>query len=394
MMEPGENMNDFDDLAKEGWFKMNDLLNQNLPHSRKEHGPLFLRKPFLLAAAIAILLVTGLSVFYFSDQQMREAKTVANKENFYKSDQKTEKTTPLESVSPTLINAKKNSTPRDLPIISRYSTTRLVNAFDEKKFLDSLAYATVMKAVPAKETIPLKSVLKKTDSVKFEPHFKLTDSRNPNRKKVQLFAGAGINFSNNRMLSLENINIHPSIRAVIPVNSNWGIHAGLSVFSALHGSYKNEGEIEYVNNVVDNVLYKISTTSVVKVKYYDLPISLHYKVSECLTAGAGVQFSKLQKMDVSEKKESFDYNNNLTATNTERFTSSSASVYGSYEKKIEAREWDNRLILESTWKKDRFLISAGYIHGLNPAIKLLQTDGSRTNYRNSYFKVGVQYQLR
>ena len=145
--------------------------------------------------------------------------------------------------------------------------------------------------------------------------------------------------------------------------------------------------------MITNTYYRIRTTSVVKVGYFDLPIYLQYHLNRAWTIGGGVQISRLHRMQIQEQEDNFDYANNLTTTNSERFTSD-ATLFGGYQEKIEASRWDTRLVFQTTYETGRLRFRAGYANGVKPSVIMLQRDGSKLKYRNTYFQAGIEWRLK
>ena len=163
-------------------------------------------------------------------------------------------------------------------------------------------------------------------SVKFE-RTNLLLKKNPNTfsKKIQIFAGAGMNISSAKnyadAFNSNSLNVHPEISVIIPVNKKLSIHTGLSAFSTVHGKEVSAKEKEIVNNFNSNVYYNINTTSIIKASYFDLPLTLHYALNEKWSIGSGLELAKLYKVNIKEEKQSYDYNNTLA--------SATVSVYNS-----------------------------------------------------------------
>jgi hypothetical protein len=216
-------------------------------------------------------------------------------------------------------------------------------------------------------------------------------------KKVQLFAGAGINISagNNfsHLFKFNNFNIHPSVTVIIPLTPKLAIHTGLSAFSTIHVKMMSAREKELVNNISTNVYYNINTTSIIKASYFDIPLTLHYSINKNWSLGTGVQLSKLYKVSIKEEKESFGYNNMLYSASVAQYNTTPMAARAVFQKKVAIKKAEPRFVAEANLHQGHFLFSAGYYYSLENSIILQDGYNSSHHYRNEYFKLGIQYRL-
>ena len=234
-------------------------------------------------------------------------------------------------------------------------------------------------------------------SVKFErTNFLLKKNPNAFSKKIQIFAGAGMNVSPAKnyadAFNSNSLNVHPEISIIIPLNKKLSIHTGLSAFSTVHGKEVSAKEKEIVNNFNSNVYYNINTTSVIKASYFDLPLTLHYALNEKWSIGSGLELAKLYKVNIKEEKQSFDYNNTLASATVSVYNSTPRAA-AVFERKLEIKKFEPRFVIETNCHIKDFLISAGYHYGLGKTITLKDSYNSTHQYRNEYFKLGIQYRI-
>ncbi|HEY5392215.1 MAG TPA: outer membrane beta-barrel protein [Hanamia sp.] len=235
-------------------------------------------------------------------------------------------------------------------------------------------------------------------SVKFErTNFLLRKNPNTFSKKIQIFAGAGMNISPAKnyagAFNSNSLNVHPEISIIIPVNKKLSIHTGLSAFSTVHGKEVSAKEKEIVNNFNSNVYYNINTTSIIKASYFDLPLTLHYALNEKWSIGSGLELAKLYKVNIKEEKQSYDYNNTLASATVSVYNSTPRAA-AVFERKLEIKKFEPRFVIETNCHIKDFLISAGYHYGLGKTITLKDSYNSTHQYRNEYFKLGIQYRIK
>ncbi len=216
-------------------------------------------------------------------------------------------------------------------------------------------------------------------------------------QKIQVFAGAGANASigNNKVHSfnLTDLNVHPGVTIILPLSSKVSLHSGLWAFSTIHGKEVITKEKELVNNFASNVYYNINTTSIIKASYFDVPVTLHYSINKNWSVGSGLQLSKLYKVSIKEEKQSFDYNNTLASASVAQYNRSPMAAAAVFQKKVEIKKFEPRFVVEANFEKNHFLFSCGYYYGLDKTIIVKDASNSSHEYRNEYFKLGIQYKI-
>jgi len=148
-----------------------------------------------------------------------------------------------------------------------------------------------------------------------------------------------------------------------------------------------------VNNFASNVYYNINTKSIIKASYFDVPLTLHYSINKNWSVGSGLQLSKLYKVSIKEEKESFNYNNTLASASAYQYNRSPMAAAAVFQKKVEIKKFEPRFIAETNFEQHRFLFSAGYYYGLGKTITVKDANNSSHEYRNEYFKLGIQYKI-
>lgn len=405
MKQREDDIPDMQQLADEGWQQMKELLHKEGLSDVKPIPFFNLRKLFILAA-IAACLLTYIIIF----NPFQSGKTANN----------------LADALPVNINNPREDQNSALPFSPVNKTKKLsadsqisVSGFkkidlnsphlvwiaptkNDPKYLDSLVHNSLKKKhnITSAENI-FENQLKINSTSepalpeeRIIPDVKEKQVQKTFSKKVKWYVGAGSNIiSNNGDVDFSKLNIHPSLRVAIPLNKNFSLHTGLYAMSVVHGKEVSSQDKELVNNFVSNLLYKINTTSIIKAAYFDVPLTLNYHLSENWSIGAGVQLSKLYKVNVKEKKDSYDYDNSLVETTISLYNSNPARAAAAFHKKVAIKKMEPLLMLEAGFHKGPWLISAGYYYGATRSITLQQPDGTRDHFRNQYIKLGVQYQL-
>ena len=139
--------------------------------------------------------------------------------------------------------------------------------------------------------------------------------------------------------------------------------------------------------------YNIKTTSIIKASYFDLPVTLNYSINKNWSVGSGLQLSRLYKVKIKEEKESFDYNNTLYSATVDQYSASPMIARAAFQKKLEIKKMEPRFILETNLQQGSFLFSAGFFYSLDKSIILNDGYNSSHQYRNEYFKLGIQYRI-
>jgi len=212
-------------------------------------------------------------------------------------------------------------------------------------------------------------------------------------RKIKIFAGAGLNVSTAKnSFSFNNINMHPGITFVIPVAAKLNIHTGLWALSTIHGDVSAKDK-ELQNSFSPNIYYNINTTSIIKASYFDVPLTLHYCINKKWSVGSGLQLSKLYKVNIEEQKQSFDYNNTLYSASVQQINATPTRAAAAFQQKLDIKKFEIRLVAETNYETAKFLLSAGYYYGLGKTISLKDAANNDHQYRNVYFKLGVQYRI-
>jgi hypothetical protein len=403
MKQTEKPISDIQQLADEGWLQMKELLRKEGLTEEKKAPVLFLKNPRLFLIIAACLLASVICLYPFQLQNIFKTSHLADEdfvENQVRNKEPDTHIVKEETIKgPSKLQGKMVNPKRI--ILNSSNIVYVPSGKNDPLFLDSLVKASLAKKVYGQPTgfiIDFKITGQK-DSVKNQTFIgrKNEKIKKSFSKKLQVYAGAATNVPsiNNSPLSLDlsKPNIHPSITLIIPFDNKFSLHTGLYAMSTIHGKEVSAKEREVVNNMSANLNYNINTTSIIKASYFDLPITLHYQFAKKWSVGTGVQLSQLYKVNVKEQKESYDYNNRLFETTTNTYSSGPASISGTFEKKVAIKSFEPRLVLETDFKKGDWLFSAGYFYGTGKSITLQQRNGTSQQYRNKYFKLGIQYRL-
>lgn len=401
-----ENQNHIDEmqkLAEKGWKQMHEILRQHGLTSGEQFKAVRSkkRKVFLLAAASVFCILFFIPSF------------ILNHNSYFTSDLKTNIENSLHKKSVTASTKDRPILPDDnesssLTSQQKYSIHKKINdAFlesrkeyffgsfqHEKKYLlqkFSLEKAYQPEIAASNSFIDPTLAIEKTILPKKQPARSFS-------KKIRLFAGTGINVSSagnqfSQSFGFKGFNIHPSVTVVIPLNEKLNLHTGLSLFSTIHGKEVSAKEKELVANFSSNVSYNIKTTSIIKASYFDLPVTLHYSINKNWSVGSGIQLSRLNKVNIKEVKESYDYNNTLYSATVARYNATLMGARAAFQKKVEIKKMEPRFIVETNLQKGPLLFSAGYYYSLDKSIILKDSYNSSHEYRNEYFKLGIQYRI-
>ncbi|HEV2832079.1 MAG TPA: hypothetical protein VGW31_08865 [Hanamia sp.] len=403
MKQTEEPISNMQQLADEGWLQMKELLRkEGLTKEKKAPVP-FLKNPRLFLIIAACLLAFVICLYPFQLQNIFKTSHLADEdfvENQVRNKEPDTHIVKEETIKgPSKLQGKMVNSKRI--ILNSSNIVYVPSGKNDPLFLDSLVKASLAKKLYGQPTgfaTDLK-ITGQTDSIKNQTFIgrKNEKIKKSFSKKLQVYAGAATNVPsiNNSPLSLDlsKPNIHPSITLIIPFDNKFSLHTGLYAMSTIHGKEVSAKEREVVNNMSANLNYNINTTSIIKASYFDLPITLHYQFAKKWSVGTGVQLSQLYKVNVKEQKESYDYNNRLFETTTNTYSSGPASISGTFEKKVAIKSFEPRLVLETDFKKGDWLFSAGYFYGTGKSITLQQRNGTSQQYRNKYFKLGIQYRL-
>lgn len=416
MMQENLDTNQMDELATEGWAQMKDLLQMHGLEETKKPGVIAFWAYRIGGLAACILLAVAAYTFFFksgfgnkdiahvenknltatsSQKEMtgnnKENKTMAKTGSI--ASEKRLSGTPQNNKTPlaTKINIQKILQSPNTIFLPAPGQTEKINKIVLTSFARKINQQEEKLRVPIPENIdlpkaPLSSSLKKEEKL---PKGNL---------QVELYAGAGFNISGKRNhqpdFSLSRINIHPAVRVVFPLNKKLSLNTGVYAFSSINAREASSEEKELVNNVNANLYYTINKASMLKASYFEIPVTLNYHLTKNWTAGAGLEISRLYQFNVKETEKSYDYNENITATNIDRNITVGTLAAPAKKDKISLKKWDPGLVLETTVKTGPLLFSAGYHYGLSPSITINEVNGSTNHFRNEYFKVGIQYQMK
>jgi hypothetical protein len=397
MKEKNNNIPDMEQLAETGWQQMHEMLMERgmsadipsvAPSVKK-------RNWFLLIAATILLFLIFSSPFILNDKYHVASTIQLNSE--YSSPSKIEiPSQPEDNRSQQVVDVT-TAEQKDIlrqKLKADYSKFRkeqvIAQLQDQRTFFiqkfsgEKVTNTTLPKLSERIDTtthlIPSLTIPKKI--------------KNNVTRKVQFFAGAGINISegDKNSFSLHNFNIHPGFTVIIPFTQKLSLHTGLWAFSTLHIKEASTKERELVNTI--NPYYNINTTSIVKASYFDLPLTMHYSINSNWSVGAGLQLSKLYRINIKEKKESYDYNNLLFSSTVNLYNPTPARAAAIFQKKVEVKKYEPRLVIETNFNYHNWLFSAGYYYGTGKTITLKDANNMPHHYRNEYFKCGVQYRIR
>jgi hypothetical protein len=402
MKETDNDINDMQKLAETGWKQMHQMLHDKGLSAEPAALSIGSKKRNLWMA-IAALVCFMLIVSYphllkdhvpFSSVSKIKSKNVAtekNKKQPFLQDEinvEKDKTAPV-SFQQQLLHAKLNQQlsqlkkKNEVDLLQRRKVYLLQKFSEEKKLAIS---------------IPTPVSLIEID-VKIDKAKSVTSQKKAEKvaKRIQVFAGAGLNLSignnSNNSFNFSNLNVHPGITVVLPLSGKLSLHSGLWAFSTIHGKEVITKEKELVNNFAGNVYYNINTTSIIKASYFDVPVMLHYSISKNWSVGSGLQFSKLYKVSIKEEKESFDYNNTLASASVSQYNRTPMAAAAAFQKKVEIKKFEPRFVAEVNFEQNRFLFSAGYYYAPGKTITVQDGVNSKHEYRNEYFKLGVQYKI-
>jgi hypothetical protein len=401
MKERKNDITDMQKLAETGWKQMHETLVQRglssdvsvlSPSSKKRN--LFL---FIAACIFSVLIFSYpfiLNDHSFLSLNSNNKTENSSKESFHPA--------PSENKSAEN-NAHSLTVTPEQKLVLHQKINQQFSQFKKENFISNLQFE---KAYLSKKFFierNCKAAILQSDNpidtaIKFERTNSLQKkSESPVCKKTQIFAGAGVNISagNNHSNSFFNdLNIHPGITVIVPLSNKLSLHTGLWALSTIHGKEASAKEKELVNNFNSNIYYNIKTTSIIKASYFDVPLTLHYSINKNWSVGTGLQLSKLYKVNIKEQKQSFDYNNTPFSTSVQQFNSTPARAAAAFQKKVEIKKFESRLVAETNFETGKFLFTGGYFYGLGKTISLKDAVNSSHQYRNVYFKLGIQYRIK
>ena len=400
-MENDNHITDMQQLADTGWKQMHEMLQQ---HGLTENTRVSLpaarsRKLFSLAAA-CVFSILILSFPYILNNKFyspignkaKTATTLSQKQGAV-----TQSVKMISAVRPPMLFAGGIANlPEKLKVVfidTKVEKFTIPVQSQREAALQNAACKNI--SVPASVSFPQLKQDSTKDTVVPASLPKRKNTGSLQAKKVRFFAGAGMNVpigSKHANTFFNDVNIHPGVTVVIPVSKRLSLHSGLWAFSVVHGKEVSARERELVNNMNGSPYYNINTTSVIKASYFDIPVTLHFSINKNWSAGSGFQLSRLYKINIREQRESYDYNNLLFSATVQQYTSTPARAAVVFQKKVEIKKYEPRFVAETNIKEGKWLFSAGYYYGLGKTITLKETNTNR-QYRNEYFKLGIQYRI-
>ena len=408
MKENKKNMGEMQQLAESGWKQMYELLVQN-KLTVDAPGAIIKRKFYWPAAAALFLMLTLFSPYFLNNSHTSDLNKTASSVHPSSGEsasasrkpvtvtQSVIMMSPLPQKSRLFLQGKNVLSPNANHIIvdsKREMFTLLIkpsiNSNLQKNFREKIISESSLPVSFAYSKSEVKdSLLKPAESVK-----KATNSA---RRPIRVFAGAGLNVTagnNNFGSALDHFNLHPGITLIIPFSQKLSLHTGLWAFSTIHGKETDASERQLFGSASSSLYYNVNTTSIIKASYFDVPLTLNYSINDNWKVGSGIQFSKLYKINIREKKESFDYNNQLFSATVNQYSATPARAVARFDKMLEIKKFEPRLMGEVSFQHQKWLLSAGYYYGFGKTITLRETDNTTHHYRNQYLKLGVQYQIK
>jgi hypothetical protein len=410
MEDNKKHIDEMQKLADEGWKQMHETLRQHGLTSDIVSGSTSKKRIFFLSLAACLVLFLTIYIPYnLNHNKLLNTRLQTNyspSSSSPNSSSSLKNHEPVQSNSNAISNEDKSAS--QLTIQQKMLVHQKINneylKFQSEQISEALQHE--------KRYFLEKFSMERPEPVKMQPCDNLMDStieiektlpvqkktEKAAAKKVKVFAGAGINISPAahdipQSFNLKNWNVHPSVTVILPLSPKFSVHTGLSAFSTISGREVSTKEKELVTNLSPDVYYNIKTTSIVKASYFDLPVTLHYSINNNWSVGSGLQLSRLNKVKIKEEKESFGYNNTLYAATVDQYNASPMIARAAFQKKLEIKKIDPRFVIETNFEKGSFLFSAGYYYSLDKTIILKDGYNSSHEYRNEYFKLGLQYRI-
>ena len=403
MRENNNDTNDMQKLAESGWKQMHEMLRDKGLSAEPAALSIASKKRNLwiaIAAFVCLMLIVSYPyivkdrVSFSSVSKIRSSNSSSekNKNQPLLQDEiniQKNQTTSVSFQKKQLLRAKLNQRLSALKKENEVDLLQMRKVYLLQKFSAENSFAI---SIPAPDS-PIETEVKidKLNSVTSPKKSKNIS------KKIQVYAGAGLNISigndNSNSFNFSNLNVHPGITVIFPLSTKLSLHSGLWAFSTIHGKEVITKEKELVDNFAGNVYYNINTTSIIKASYFDVPVTLHYALNKNWSVGSGLQFSKLYKVSIKEEKESFDYNNTLASASVSQYNRTPMAAAAAFQKKVEIKKFEPRFVAEANFEQNRFLFSAGYYYAPGKTITVQDGVNSKHEYRNEYFKFGMQYKI-
>jgi hypothetical protein len=407
MKETDNDINDMQKLADAGWKQMHEMLREKGLSAEPAALPVGSKKRNLWIAIAAFVCFMLIVSYPYMRKEHVSLSSVSKIKSEIKSDNSAAEQNREQPLLQNETGIKKNQTP---PVsyqqqqLFRAKLNQQLSQLKKEKEVDLLQMRKVYLlqkfstennfniSIPASDS-PIEA------DVQIEKINSVTSPKKPRKvaKKIQVYGGAGLNISmgnnNNNSFNFSNLNVHPGITIIFPLSGKLSLHSGLWAFSTIHGKEVITKEKELVNNFAGNVYYNINTTSIIKASYFDVPVTLNYSINKNWSVGSGLQFSKLYKVSIKEEKESFDYNNTLASASVSQYNRTPMAAAAAFQKKVEIKKFEPRFVAEANFEQNRFLFSAGYYYAPGKTITVQDGVNSKHEYRNEYFKLGVQYKI-
>lgn len=390
-----------DDMVNEGWREMRHLLDLHSPVKAKPSRRFLVR---WIAAAMFILFVASTVVFMYRPARVSVEEEVSSP-------------TVAFSHSPAPGSAKENIVESEFENIGSSENFRekhpdavkkeFVKARNEAAednlesrilpHVKALAFTTGVEAhnpfdisnIESVSVLPQRAI---TYSLQHDEQSDSESTGDVSRLKPSFYVGAAINFSGKKSISFENRSVHPVMGAQLNVTNRLFIEGGFALFSAVSRKQQVSIGKEYVYNRADDIYYRNYTTDVVRVNYIDIPVTLNYRVTNSFVLGAGMEISRLYKSRIYEKKETYNFSEEITSAEQSTFMSSSSTV-GSFPRQVEVSGWDPRFLLQAGWSKGNWEAVGKYHAGLQNAVKILNGGSVMHEYDNTFMSLELRYRL-
>lgn len=397
-----------EELIETAWSKMKSLLDEHKPQP-KGLSVSFFSKKILSATAIIVFLLGGIFVCLVNQKNELPGLFTSTMKSKKAPGQKLEITQTISGNPIVVTSNQKNIKHFDREVVLKKERSIIDSAFRGKRRLLQINLFQPGQSRQADQELHQKYVagigilgptVKTVDfselsdyAPRLTNHLKIKDqSQKGPALKLKFLVGAGFNFTGSAQVFFQQLSIHPTLGMELPIDNRINLNTGISFFSSVHLRNQRAVQKEFVNNFVDDIYYKLYTTDVIKLSYIDIPVTINYEVLPTISIESGLQLSRLYKSKVSEKKESYDYGNRLTASSQNTFVTSSVT-FGKFPEQVNVNNWDTRLILGAGWQKNRIRVNARYLYGLSDAIHIVQIDGTIKKYSNSYIGIDVLYLL-
>ena len=215
------------------------------------------------------------------------------------------------------------------------------------------------------------------------------------KEHAGIYAGVGINVPAYAGLTrLQLMSVYPGFVFSMPLSAKITIRTGLWGISTEHSREISTSKKELITIGGITPYYNVSTTSISGASYIDLPVGVYYNIHRKIAVGAGIQLSKILKINARKQVDSYTLGN-LYISSTDgqsRLTPAELSELLPYNAKV--AKLDSRLFAETSFRASRWLFTAGYyFNWRGNSIVLNQGTGGTTSIGNRNFKLGIQYRI-